>query len=373
MSNHSLLISTRKGLFVAEPAGAGYKLERGHFVGDNLSLAMVDPRDGAWYAALDHGHFGVKLHRSDDRGGTWTEIAVPVYPTQPEGEVQKNFFGLELKWTTQLIWSLAPALDAPGALWCGTIPGGLFRSEDKGASWKLVESLWFHPDRTKWGGGGRDHAGIHSICVDPRDPKTVAIAISTGGVWRTRDAGDTWTNTAGGMRAEYVPPELIRDGNSQDVHCLVQCAAQPTTFWAQHHNGIFVSTDDMQSWAELDVATTGAPSHFGFPVAVDPRDPNTAWFVPAIKDEKRYPSDGRVVVNRTRDGGKTFETLTAGLPQQHAYDLVYRHALDIDESGEVLAFGSTTGSLWVTENGGDSWQTVSSNLPPIHSVRFAGQ
>ena len=111
-------------------------------------------------------------------------------------------------------------------------------------------------------------------------------------------------------------------------------------------------------------------SAFGFAVAVHPRDPETAWFVPAIKDEKRYPADGHVIVNRTRDGGKTFQTLTSGLPQQHAYDLVYRHALDIDESGEVLAFGSTTGSLWVTENGGDSWQTISSNLPPIHSVRF---
>ena len=370
MTKHALLISTRKGLFVAEPAGAGYKLEAGHFVGDNLSLAMVDPRDGAWYAALDHGHFGVKLHRSDDRGKTWAEIAVPTYPKQPEGEVQKNFFGLELKWTTQLIWSLAPALDAPGALWCGTIPGGLFRSDDKGASWKLVESLWFHPDRKKWGGGGRDHAGIHSICVDPRDPKTVAIAISTGGVWRTRDGGDTWTNTANGMRAEYVPPELVNDGNSQDVHCLVQCAAQPGTFWAQHHNGIFVSTDDMQSWAELDVATTGAPSHFGFPVAVDPKDGNTAWFVPAIQDEKRIAPDGKVVVTRTRDGGKTFETHAAGLPNSFAYDLVYRHALALAPDG-ALAFGSTTGNVYTSADRGETWSVLTNNLPPVHAVTFA--
>ena len=135
----------------------------------------------------------------------------------------------------------------------------------------------------------------------------------------------------------------------------------------QHHNGIFRFTDRAASWSEIKNVN---PSAFGFAVAVHPRDAETVWLVPALKDEKRYPADGRVVVNRTRDGGKTFETLTTGLPQQHAYDLVYRHALDIDESGEVLAFGSTTGSLWVTENGGDSWQTVSSNLPPIHSVRF---
>src|SRR5438045_4964904 len=115
----------------------------------------------------------------------------------------------------------------------------------------------------------------------------------------------------------------------------------------------------------------GKPSLFGFAVAVHPSNPDTAWFVPATKDEKRCPTDGRVVINRTRDGGKTFETLRHGLPQEYAYDLVYRHCLDIDGTGERLAFGSTTGSVWVSEDGGNSWQTVSSNLPPVYSVRFA--
>jgi hypothetical protein len=113
------------------------------------------------------------------------------------------------------------------------------------------------------------------------------------------------------------------------------------------------------------------PSVFGFAVAVHPAKPDTAWFVPSTKDEKRCPTDGRVVVNRTEDGGRTFEGLRRGLPQEHAYDLVYRHGLDVDETGNRLVFGSTTGSLWISEDGGDSWQTVASNLPPIYAVRFA--
>ena len=132
-------------------------------------------------------------------------------------------------------------------------------------------------------------------------------------------------------------------------------------------NGIFCSSDAGESFTEINGVQ---PSAFGFPVAVHPHDPKTAWFVPAIKDEKRYPAEGRVVVNRTRDGGKSFETLSKGLPQQHAYDLVYRHALDIDESGDRLAFGSTTGSVWVSENGGDEWQAISLNLPPVYAVKF---
>jgi hypothetical protein len=137
--------------------------------------------------------------------------------------------------------------------------------------------------------------------------------------------------------------------------------------WAQHHNGIFRTTDGAASWQEIQHKN---PSAFGFAVAVHPQDPNTAWFVPAIKDEKRIPVDGRVVVSRTRDGGKSFEVLSRGLPQEHAYDLTYRHALAIDDSGQRLAFGSTTGSCWISENQGDSWTCLSSHLPPIHCVRF---
>jgi photosystem II stability/assembly factor-like uncharacterized protein len=153
----------------------------------------------------------------------------------------------------------------------------------------------------------------------------------------------------------------------QDVHRCVQCPGQPAEWWVQHHNGIFRSTDDAASWRELEVA----PSSFGFAVVVHPRDGSTAWFVPGISDQRRIPVDGHVIVNRTRDGGRTFEALTKGLPQRHAYDITYRHGLDIDAGGDRLVFGTTTGSLWVTEDQGDSWQTVSEHLPPVYCVRFA--
>jgi hypothetical protein len=248
------------------------------------------------------------------------------------------------------------------------MPGGLFRSKDNGDSWELNRPLWDHPKREDWGPNGAEHPGIHSICVNPRDSRHVSIGVSTGGVWITRDSGKSWVQTGGGMRADYFPPEQMHDPNVQDVHCLVQCKANPKMFWVQHHNGIFRSADGAASWTEI---TDVKPSVFGFAVAVHPDNPDTAWFVPSTKDEKRCPTDGRVVVNRTSDGGKTFETLKRGLPQEWAYDLVYRHGLDIDESGSRLAFGSTTGSVWISEDGGDSWQTVSSNLPPVYAVRFA--
>ena len=137
------------------------------------------------------------------------------------------------------------------------------------------------------------------------------------------------------------------------------------------HREFFRTANGCQSWQDVSNLKDLSPTSFGFAVAVHPREPNTAWFVPGVKDEHRLPPDGKVVVARTRDGGQNYDILRNGLPQDHAYDLTYRHALDIDESGDRLAFGSTTGSLWVTENQGDSWQCVSEHLPPIYCVRFA--
>jgi len=362
-------VATRKGLFSLDRGPSGWSISRARFLGDNCTLVMHDPRSGDLIAALNHGHFGVKLHRSRDAGASWTEIAAPKYPEKPADYVPKGPAGSKpADWSLKLVWSLAPGGgDEPGVVWCGTLPGGLFKSENRGDSWELNRPLWDNPLREQWFGGGADHPGIHSICVDPRDARHVAIGVSCGGVWSTRDGGLTWQPPGRGMRAEYMPPEQQFEPNLQDPHIVVQCRANPEVLWVQHHNGIFKSTDAGASWNEI---TDVKPSAFGFVVAVHPQDANTAWFIPAVKDEKRYPMGGRVIVNRTRDGGKTFETLTRGLPQEHAYDLVFRHGLDVDETGNRLAFGSTTGSVWISEDGGDSWQTVSSNLPPVYAVRF---
>lgn len=362
-----ILVSTRKGLFTVEGDGRRWRIAAADFLGDSVTLAFHDRRDGADYAALNHGHFGVKLHRKP-AGGAWEEIAAPAYPPKPDGLVDLDGWDRPVNWATQTIWALeSGGDDAPGSLWCGTMPGGLFRSDDCGASWTLNRPLWDMPARNKWTGAGGDLPGLHSICVDPRAPKTVRVGVSCGGVWTTTDGGATWACTAQGMKFDQGPPEEAENPGVQDVHMIVQCRAAPDRFWAQHHCGIYQSRDSALTWREVKAK----PSSFGFAVAVHPDDPDTAWFVPGIKDEKRIPVDGKLVVTRTRDGGATFEALAKGLPQEHAYDLVLRHALSVDKTGERLAFGSTTGGLWASPDQGDSWTMISHTLPPVYAVRFA--
>ncbi|HLU38678.1 MAG TPA: exo-alpha-sialidase [Planctomycetota bacterium] len=365
-----LLVSTRKGLFIAQRGPRGFTLGEPAFLGAAVSLAMVDPRDGALYAALEHGHFGPKLQRSDDGGRTWQEVGVPVYPKPRRGECVTDDMGRPVPWSTSVLWALEIDPLTDGGLWCGTVPGGLFHSADRGATWRLVRSLWDVPERRVWSGVVHDAPGLHSVCVDPRDPRVLLVGVSTGGVWQSLDHGASWQNVGQGLRAEYLPRAERFALARQDVHRLVQCPARPDRVWCQHHNGIFRSDDGGTTFVEVSKAAR--PSAFGFAVAVHPRDPDVAWFVPAVKDECRVPADGRLAVTVTRDGGRTFRTLTRGLPRP-AYDLVLRHALDVDETGERLALGSSTGGLWVSEDGGASFTCVSAHLPPIYAVRFVPQ
>lgn len=359
-----IFVSTRKGLFELRRAQGRWSITRTSFVGDSVSLMTKAPGDGTLYAALGLGHFGVKLRASSDGGQRWEELTAPAFPKKPEGLEETLPDGKPWPWRVEQIWALEMVGDT---LWCGTIGGGLFRSRDRGRSWELARGLWDHPQRKQWFGGGAELPAIHSISANPQDTNELVVGVSCGGAWRTRDGGESWEVTHG-MFAEFMPPERREDPVIQDPHMIVRCAAQPHRLWVQHHNGVFRSDDGGQRWVTIPES---APSVFGFAIAVHPKNPDVAWRVPAIKDEQRVPVDARVVVSRTRDGGKSWEVLREGLPQEHAYDITLRHALDVDATGERLAFGSTTGSLWVSENGGDSWAHVSAHLPPVYAVRFA--
>lgn len=364
-------VGTRKGLFSFERRKGGWVQSGESFLGVQVPILLPDVRSGILHAAVEHGHFGIKMHRSRDGGASWEEKEAPAYPEKPDDapEILDPHRQVAVPWSLEKVWALeSGGAEEAGVLWCGTIPGGLFRSADDGDSWELVRSLWDRPERAKWAGGGYDFPGIHSICVHPEDAKVISVGVSCGGVWNTNDGGESWEQGAQGMVYDFMPAEQGgADPDGQDPHRMVQCRSAPDNFWVQHHCAIYRSTDGARSWSEIEGVE---PSAFGFAVAVHPENPDTAWVVPAKKDELRYPVDGKFVVNRTRDGGKTFEALTKGLPEAPAYDMVYRHALELDATGDRLVMGSTTGSLWTSDDQGDSWELLTSHLPPVYCVRW---
>ncbi len=353
-------VASRKGLFTYKRNGSGWETGKPAFLGEPVSAVLKDQRDGALYAALNLGHFGCKLHRSDDDGETWKELSPPAFTKADDGD--KDAPSVELIWTLE-----TGGADDAGVIWAGVIPGALFRSADRGESWTLIDSLWNRPEREGWFGGGYDKPGIHSILVDPRDSKKLTLGISCGGIWKSDDRGANWRLTGKGLRSDYTPPEQAEELNTQDPHRLAMCMNDPETIWCQHHNGVFLSRDAGETFTEIkDIP----PAVFGFAVAAHPDDRETAWLVPGVKDECRVPVNAKLLVNKTIDGAKSFSAKSAGLPSEPSYDLIFRHALDVDATGDRLVIGSTTGNLWASDDGGESWRHLSAFLPPIAAVAF---
>jgi len=382
-----ILIGTRKGSFIAEKGSAGWKLRLAGHAGTSVNFLAADPESGALWAALGFGHWGAKLSRSTDGGQSWADASQIKYPAgarylappDPDEEEPGGPTRFTLRDATLLkLWVIA--FGPGGRIYVGTIPGGLFVSEDGGDSFELNRPLWNHDSRggdlfngeglgkTHWFGTpaseGEFAAGIHSIEVDPRDPQRILVAISTAGVLETTDGGKSWRGRNRGMTNDYLPDPNAEWGH--DAHAIQLCKSDPDHVWQQNHVGVFYSSDGAGSWKKVSQPEQGV--HFGFPVAVDERDGRTAWVVPGVSDQQRMAIGGGLFVARTTDGGESWQQLRSGLPSENAYDVVYRHALA--SSGDRVAFGSTTGNLYVSEDGGDGWQTLAHNLPPIYSVRF---
>ncbi|MEO1434363.1 MAG: glycosyl hydrolase [Bacteroidota bacterium] len=357
-----LLVGTSKGLLVWEKTTAGWKVKTVQFEGMPVSLVYQDPRNKAWWIVLAHRHWGHKIQVSFDEGITWERRPTPQYP-----EGTKLVSGKPA--TLKKIWIIEQGgSDRPNELWMGTEPGGLFHSSDYGQTFQLVKGLWDHPsriDENQWFGAGRDHPFLHSIVVDPRDSQHVYIAVSCAGVFETTNGGQDWTPRNTGLVAAYLPNPDVEVGH--DPHRMLVCQDHPDVLWQQNHCGVFVSRDGAKTWKQ--VSREGELVHYGFALAIDDRDPKKAWVIPAISDEKRIAVDLALTVCRTTDGGQSWQAQRNGLPQENCFDIAFRHAFH--KMAHTLAFGTTTGNLYLSEDEGDHWTNLSHTLARVESVVFA--
>src|SRR6266487_683140 len=191
---------------------------------------------------------------------------------------------------------------------------------DGGDHYELVTGLWDHPHRPHWppGGGGQC---LHTVVLRDDDPDRLLVAISTGGVYRSEDGGKSWQPRNQGIRAVFLPEDQRYPEYGQCVHKVAPAAGQPDRLYLQNHWGLYRSEDGADSWADV---ANGVPSDFGFPVVAHPRDPNTAYVIPLDSDGFRCTAEARARVYRTRDAGASWQPLTSGLPQEHAWLTVLR-------------------------------------------------
>jgi hypothetical protein len=359
MNQLLLAIGTRKGLFLAHSENRRkWSLEGPHFPMQAIYAVAIDRRGPGvrLLVGADSEHWGPSVFHSDTHGNSWHE------PEQ--GSLR---FPAETGAALARVWQLQPGLDyEPDVVWAGVEPAALFRSTDGGVTYSLVEGLWNHPHRPHWfpGGGG---LCLHTIVTDPRDPSRLMVGVSTGGVYRTEDGGATWTASNTGIDARFLPDPQPEFG--QCVHKIARHPGRPDQLFLQNHGGVYRSDDGGLTWTDI---AGGLPADFGFPMVAHPQRPGTAYVFPLVADANRMPPDACARVYRTADAGETWEPLAGGLPQEHAYTTVLRDAMCADDGERTgIYFGTRNGEVYALLDGEGSWTEVASHLPDVLCVRAA--
>ncbi|WP_219462147.1 WD40/YVTN/BNR-like repeat-containing protein [Nonomuraea rhizosphaerae] len=357
MGDTLLAIGTRKGLFLARSADGGpFEVGPIQFSTVGVTAVAIDTRAATprVLAGIEYGHFGPSVMYSDDLGQTWQEAArAPISFPERTGA------------TLERVWQLKPSPSEPEVVWAGVEPGALFRSEDRGVTYELVEGLWQHPHRETWqpGGGG---LCLHTIVNHPTDPLVMGVAISTGGFYRTDDGGASWEAANRGIRAPFMPEGQQYPEYGQCVHKVGMHPSRPERLFLQHHFGVYRSDDFGGIWRDIG---SSLPSDFGFPIVVHPSRPDTVYVLPLNADVDRTPVEHRYQVFRSDDAGGTWQSLGKGLPEEPVHSSVLRDAMTADEAG--LFFGTRDGEGHASRDDGETWSRVARHLPDVLSVRAA--
>jgi photosystem II stability/assembly factor-like uncharacterized protein len=350
-----LLVGTKKGLFVLQGDGGAFEVASRAFAGEPVEFAVRDARSGRYLACVTSAFYGPKLFVTDDPGGEWEQAEGLALPEGGETSLER-------------LWSVVPG-EEDGLLYAGGAPGVLFESRDGGTTWALNDGFWNQPTRPEWSPGAGGMC-MHSIATWPGDPQRIALAISAVGVWLSDDGGQTWRHGNKGLYPRYMPEEAREDTITLCVHNMHRHPLRPERLFMQFHGGVYRSDDAGESWVSI---ADGLPSDFGFPMVVDPDDPDSAYVIPLVADLDRVTPEGRVRVYETRDAGASWTARGDGLPQENAYLTILRQAFARDGSGPGMGlyFGATSGDVFGSTDAGGSWFTAATKLPPVHSVRVA--
>lgn len=365
MSTIRVLVGTRKGAFILTSDGArrNWQVAGPHFGGWEIYHVKGSPVvPDRLYASQTSGWFGQTMQRSEDGGKTWEPVGNEFRYDGTPGTHQW-YDGTQHPWEFKRIWHLEPSLTDPDTVLAGAEDAALFRSTDAGRTWTELPALRSVKGHL-WspGAGGM---GLHTILLDPTRPGRMVVAISAGGAFRTDDGGLTWQPATQGLKSQFELP----DPDAEVGHCVHRIAlhpSRPDVLFMQKHWDVMRSDDGGGSWREV---SGDLPSDFGFPIQVHAHEPDTVYVVPIKSDSEHYPPDGRLRVYRSRSGGEAWEPLTRGLPQRDCYVNVLREAMAVDALDPCgVYFGTTGGQVYASADAGNSWEPIVRDLPPVVSV-----
>ncbi len=365
MSGVRVLVGTRKGAFVLTADGKRDKWDVSgpHFAGWEIYHLKASPADpNRLYASQSNSWFGQLIQRSSDGGKTWEAVGNKFEYDGVPGTHQW-YDGTPHPWEFKRVWHIEPSVTDPDVIYAGVEDAAMFRSSDAGQTWQELPGLRGHGSGASWqpGAGG---LCLHTILLDPVNPKRMYIAISAAGAFRTDDGGETWRPINKGLKSEGIPKPEAEVGHC--VHRIAMHRSRPDVLFMQKHWDVMRTDNAGESWTEV---SGNLPTDFGFPIDVHAHEPETIYVVPIKSDSEHFPPEGKLRVYRSRSGGNEWEPLTKGLPQNNCYVNVLRDAMAVDSLDSCgIYFGTTGGQVYASADSGDSWAPIVRDLPPVLSV-----
>jgi photosystem II stability/assembly factor-like uncharacterized protein len=389
MSGVRVLVGTRKGAFIltSDKERTEWDVSGPYFGGWEVYHVKGSPADpNRIYASQTSGWFGQIIQRSDDGGRSWYQPGLKVGESatdsggRPVGESNKFVYdsssvsgkpltthqwydGTQHPWEFKRVWHLEPSLTDSDTVYAGVEDAALFRTTDGGKSWHELAGLRGHPSGSRWAPGAGGMC-LHTIILDPVNPKRIYVAISAAGVFRSDDAGITWKPINRGLYSKYIPNPEAEVGHC--VHRIAMHRSRPNVLFMQKHWDVMRSDDAGESWHEI---SGNLPTDFGFVIDVHAHEPETVYVIPIKSDSEHYPPDGKLRVYRSRKGGNEWEPLENGLSQPDCYVDVLRGAMSVDSLNPCgVYFGTTGGQVYASSDGGDHWAPIVRDLPSVLSV-----
>jgi photosystem II stability/assembly factor-like uncharacterized protein len=327
----TLLVGTAAGLFEARGNGGSYEMRPLGLQGKGFVAVIADYKDPRrLYAGTGKGG----VFRSEDNGATWQDITGTI--------IYKPIFSIAQHPRT-------------GELYVGTEPSSVFKSTDGGDTWVDCEHLKTLPTTKEWTFPNPPHVShVKEIALRADDPSRIFCAVEEGWLLRSNDGGKTWEN--------------IQDGVDFDSHSVVYMPDNPQVIIACTGQGMFRSTDGGDHFVD---ANQGLNRRYLAPIVVRPDNPKVLyaaasqgvppmWFSrPQGADAGFYRSENQGVSWEELRGG--VNDVIQGAPRCMAVDA---------EHPDTMFVGTAIreGSVWMTENGGESFRQILGPLPPVRSV-----
>ena len=331
-----LLVGTVDGIFAFQKHGGSWQGDGTMVPGKHFSSIIFEPATKTLFG----GTYSCEVYASTDLGKTWER--------RDSGIGDKEIYSL----ATQVI-------NGKPRVYAGTQPAHLYYSDDLGKSWTELPGVRQVPGVEKWTFPGPPHlAHVKSITFHPKDPSIIHLAVEVGGFLKSTDGGETWTTI------DNINPDAHRVLIPTNDPSKLYGTAPTTNCGPETPAGFCVSSDGGASWKSM----TPRDFRIGYvdPFFVHPGDPNLL-FVAGAKTgpgtwRKLHTADARIA--RSRDGGKSWEMLTGGLPE-HIRANIEGMAMDVWNGGYAIFAGTTDGDVFYSEDEGNHWQTIIKGIGPV--------